>query len=985
MIGQNLLIMLVAMPFLAAGIAATLPGQARNAEAWISGLTMLVMLGLLASLYPQISTYGKIISPISWVSSLGLDLTFRIDGFAWLFMLLVTGIGLLVVIYSRYYMSPDDPISRFYSCLLAFTGAMSGVLLSGNILMLVVFWELTSLTSFLLIGYWYYRLDARDGARMSLVITAGGGMALLFAMILLGQAAGSYDLDRVLASGAMIRSHALYPVILGLFLLGAFTKSAQFPFQFWLPNAMAAPTPVSAFLHSATMVKAGVFLLIRFQPALGDTEAWFQLVAGVGMLTMVIGAIAALFQHDLKGLLAYSTISHLGLITALAGIGTPAAIVAAVFHIVNHAVFKASLFMTAGIIDHETGTRDMRKLSGLFAYMPLTGMLAIIASAAMAGVPLLNGFLSKEMFFEATYLWSEGSVLHNALPYLATIGGAFSVAYSLRFIMAVFFGPAPTDLPKPPHEPPALMRLPVAVLVALCLGVGIFPATIVGPWLQSAAHAILGADLPNYSLKIWHGVTPALIMTMIAMTAGVAIQLLGHRRIENGPEGPPLMRLLSGPRSYDWVMSNVGLRLPKAALRLLTAHGLQVQLRAVVLLTLAGAWLVLYRLEWNVSLPTIALQEGVFALLWIVGAICAIGAAWQANYHRFAALILMSGAGLVTCATFVWLSAPDLAVTQLLVEIVTTVLLLLGLRWMPKRDPDIPRDVSLRARIRRRTDLLVALACGTGSTAIALAVLLSTPGASIGDWFLRHSYSEGGGTNVVNVILVDFRAFDTFGEITVLAVVALTVFALLRRFRPSPESAEKPSPQREAAASTLYNYLYVPSILMQWLFPPIIALSAYLFFRGHDLPGGGFAAGVTLAIGLLLQYLATDVRWIEARLTVLPVRWMAVGLTAASATGAGAWIVGYPFLSAHSQYVDLPVVGRIPVSTAMLFDFGVFALVVGAIVLMLIAIAHQSLRLGPRKREAADTDELARLEEETAPLPEPDVDAEPAPIAKGAL
>lgn len=967
MVGQNLLIMLVVLPFLAAGVIATIPTNVRNTESLLSGLAMLVMFVLVLVMRPEITDGGRILSTVDWVGSLGLNLTFRMDGFAWLMMLLVSGIGFLVVVYARYYMSPDDPLRRFYAFLMCFAGAMSGVILSGNIIMLVVFWELTSLTSFLLIGYWHHRAEAREGARMALIVTGAGGLCLLVAMVLLGQIVGSYDLDVVLQSGPTIRNHALYMPTLILFLLAAFTKSAQFPFQFWLPNAMAAPTPVSAYLHSATMVKAGVFLLVRFEPALGDTQAWFQIVSSIGIITMLLGAITALYQTDLKGMLAYSTISQLGLITALAGVGSEFAVTAAIFHIMNHALFKASLFMVAGIVDHETGTRDMRKLSGLFVFMPITATLAILASASMAGVPFLNGFLTKEMFFEASHAWQDGSWLDQALPYAAVIGGAFSVAYSLRFITKVFFGPAPEELPISPHEPPLPMLLPIAIMVGLCVLIGIAPMATVGQILWDAARAVLGLNLPEIHIQLWHGLNAALVMSIVAFIAGFAIWALvqdaqGHKF--------DLIPQISGARIFDEIMSLFALRWPKGLLRFLTAGGLQAQLRVLILLTFLAVWLALSRLNWNIPFPEIGLRESIFGLLWIVGIICAVGAAWQANYHRFAALILLSGAGLVTCATFVWLSAPDLAVTQLLVEIVTTVLLLLGLRWMPKRDPDIPRDQSFRARFRRRSDLLIAIACGAGTATISLAVMLTTPGTSIGDWFLRHSYSEGGGTNVVNVILVDFRAFDTFGEITVLAIVALTVFALLRRFRPSSESAEPPSPQREAPASTLYNYLYVPQIIMQWLFAPIIMLSAYLFFRGHDLPGGGFAAGVTLAIGLLLQYLAADVRWIEARLIVMPVRWMAVGLAAASATGAGAWIVGYPFLSAHAQYIDVPLIGPVPFSTAMMFDFGVFSLVVGAIVLMLVAIAHQSLRLGSRKRkeerEAADTEELDKLEEEAA-------------------
>src|SRR5690606_30320793 len=324
------------------------------------------------------------------------------DGFAWMFAMLVTAIGALVVLYARYYMSPSDPVPRFFAFLLAFMGSMLGVVTAGNLIQLVFFWELTSLFSFLLIGYWHHRADARRGARIALVVTGGGGLALLAGVLLLGRIVGSYDLDVVLAARAAIVAHPLYEPMLALVLLGALTKSAQFPFHFWLPHAMAAPTPVSAYLHSATMVKAGVFLLARLWPVLAGTDPWFWVVGGAGLVTLVLGAYIAMFQDDLKGLLAYSTVSHLGLITLLLGLNSPTATVAAVFHIMNHATFKASLFMAAGIADHETGTRALRRLRGLVHAMPITATLALVASAAMAGVPLLNGFLSKEMFFAET-------------------------------------------------------------------------------------------------------------------------------------------------------------------------------------------------------------------------------------------------------------------------------------------------------------------------------------------------------------------------------------------------------------------------------------------------------------------------------------------------------------------------------------------------------------------------------------------------------
>ncbi|PJF11291.1 monovalent cation/H+ antiporter subunit A [Pseudorhodobacter sp. MZDSW-24AT] len=945
MIEENLLLILVGLPFAAALAASTVPTTAHSAAAWVSGGLLAMGLAILAVLHAPIAEGEVLRSTLAWVPSLGLTLTFRMDGFVWLFASLVFGIGILVLIYARYYLSKSDPVPRFYAFLMAFTGAMLGVLLSGNILMLVVFWELTSILSFLLIGYWHQGQAARDGARMALIVTGLGGLGLLLGMVLLGQIVGSYDLDRVLASGDVVRAHPLYPLVLALFLLGCFTKSAQMPFHFWLPGAMAAPTPVSAFLHSATMVKAGVFLLVRFSPVLGQTELWFFAVTGTGMLTLVLGSVIALFRHDLKGLLAYSTISHLGLITALAGIGSNGAILAAIFHIVNHAVFKASLFMAAGILDHETGTRDMRRLSGLIRFMPVTGSLAIVASAAMAGVPLLNGFISKEMFFAEAADWHNGTWLDNALPYLATLAGVFAVAYSLRFIATVFFGPPATDLPKSPHEPPAWMRRPVELLVLVCLLVGIAPGLTLGPVLNLAAQAVLGPDLPYKAIHVWHGFNLPLGMSLIALGAGVALYALAGGRVSQGPEGPPLLHRLRAQRVFERLLLLFTWKLPRQLHRFIGTERLQPQLRLILLLALAAGLATLWGGLRVSPSPLETPLNPAFAAMWLVGAVCAIGAATLAKYHRFASVVLLGGAGAVTCLTFAWLSAPDLAVTQLLVEIVTTVLLLLGLRWMPKRREEIAEDKLRPARIRRLRDFIIAVVAGAGLAAISYVVMTSPLIPNVGDWFLRNAYAEGGGTNVVNVILVDFRAFDTFGEITVLAIVGVTVFALLRRFRPSAESVALAEAAARLEDTSLAHALRVPAVIMRWMFPVMMVLAAYLFFRGHDLPGGGFSAGVTMSIAFLLQYLAHDVRWIEDRLTILPIRWMGIGLVIAGLTGMGAFVFGYPFLTAHAQYITLPLIGKVPAATALLFDAGVFALVVGATVLMLIAIAHQSLRV----------------------------------------
>jgi multicomponent K+:H+ antiporter subunit A len=428
----------------------------RSACTTVTALFPAVALAAVAFRIPRIFDGHVFRHDVDWIPMLGLNIAFRMDGLSVLFSTLILGIGLLVILYARYYLSAEDPAGRFYAYLLLFMASMVGIVLANNLLLLWFFWELTSISSFLLIGYWHHRSDARKGARMALTVTGAGGLALLGGFILMGQTVGSYNIDQVLSSGDLIRASSRYPTILLLLLLGAFTKSAQFPFHLWLPHAMAAPTPVSAYLHSATMVKAGIFLLARLYPVLSGTTSWFLIVSVTGMVTMLFGAYHALFKHDLKGLLAYSTISHLGLITLLFGMGTALAAVAAVFHIINHAIFKASLFMAAGIIDHETGSRDMRKLNGLWNHMPITATLAMVAAAAMAGVPLLNGFLSKEMFFTETLQQSTLGSISWMVPVFATIGGAFSVAYSLRFIHDVFFNGDRRICPKRLMNRPAI-------------------------------------------------------------------------------------------------------------------------------------------------------------------------------------------------------------------------------------------------------------------------------------------------------------------------------------------------------------------------------------------------------------------------------------------------------------------------------------------------------------------------------------------------
>ena len=873
-------------------------------------------LALILSQAPDVLAGATLVSGWSWIPTAGLNATFRLDGFGLLFALLILGIGLLVILYARYYLAPEESKERFYGLLLLFMGAMLGVVLAENLLLLVTFWELTSLSSFLLIGFWRHDADARRGARLALMVTGAGGLALLAGVLLIGHVVGSFELSDVLAAGPVIKAHPLYETMLVLVLLGAFTKSAQFPFHFWLPHAMAAPTPVSAYLHSATMVKAGIFLLGRLFPAFAGTETWFYIVSGVGLTTQLFAAYVALFRHDLKGLLAYSTVSHLGLITLLFGFGTPAGAVAAVFHTINHAVFKASLFMAAGIVDHETGTRDMRRLSGLARFMPWTAALATIAAGAMAGVPLLNGFLSKEMFFAETLQVQWLGSRYWVLPLAATLASVFTVAYSTRFVHDVFFGPPPQGLARVPHEPPRWMKVPVEILVGLCLLVGLLPALIVDPLLRAAGGAVLQGPLPEYSLALWHGFNLPVLMSGVALTGGAIIYFA--RRYYFGLHGYRQQR-------YDGRTLAEGLvALAVAGSRRLVDGVANASLQRYVLLLLLatlGVGLVGAR---GLSLAPIAALTPPDALAVALTAALAIAAIAATALHtqRLLALVLIGVVGLVVSLVFVRFSAPDLALTQLLVEIVTVLLLLLALYFMPAESP---RESS---RFRRVRDTMVAVAVGLGAGLLAWA-LLTRPFSTIAWYYLEHAKPQGGGYNVVNVILVDFRGFDTLGEITVLGIAAVAILALLQELRLG-------TPQRDwdGRPWAVERHPLMLRVLARPLLPLALLVSVYLFLRGHNAPGGGFIAGLVTGTAILLQYVAYGSDWARERLPWNYSTAIALGLLLATATGLASWAFGAPFLTSTFGYVHWPVVGEFELASAMVFDLGIYVVVVGVVMVI---------------------------------------------------
>jgi multicomponent K+:H+ antiporter subunit A len=912
-----LLASLVAIPFLGAALPPLFKSHLRLDPAIAAALVAGVALACLATLTAAPFRGETLIVAWEWLPSIGLNIAFRFDGLGMLFAYLIVGIGLLVIVYARYYLKAADATGRFYAFLLLFMGAMLGVVLSENLLLLLVFWELTSLVSFLLIGYWKHDMEARQGARLALFITGGGGLALFAGILLLGHIAGSYSLSDVLLAGPVIKKHPLYELTLVLILLGAFTKSAQFPFHFWLPHAMAAPTPISAYLHSATMVKAGIFLIARLFPALSGTDLWFTLVGGAGVITLLMGAYHALWQNDLKGLLAYSTISHLGLITLLFGLGTPLGAIAGIFHVMNHAVFKASLFMAAGIIDHETGSRDMRKINGLFKYMPYTAVLAIVAAGAMAGVPLLNGFISKEMFFQEAVDLAALGFTGYGLPAAAVLAGIGSVAYSCRFIHDVFFNGEPVGLTKTPHEPPRWMKVPIEFLVILVIAVGVAPAYTVGPILDVVARSVLQRGLPEFSLSLWHGFTVAFMMSLAALAGGVIVYALRHRifaihdRLFPPVSGRNLTEaFLDGV--FRWT-ARLNASIENGSLQrylfLLVVSTLVVGVAAFRGTSIIGS-------GFNQSLD---IQTFAYAVLLVIGAMGTV----YFHRSRFVAVVSIGVVGLMVSLLFVRFSGPDIAMTQLLVEFVTVILILLALFFLPWTSP-VESSAALRIR-----DGLLALVAGAGAGALSFAVL-TRPLESIADFFIAEAKPGGGGTNIVNVILVDFRGFDTLGEITVLGIAAVGIYVMLLNAK-----VEIPKTDFDGRAWAWDRHPVVLAVIARTMLPLALLVAVYLFLRGHNLPGGGFIAALVAGTALILQYLSDGSAMAQARTGWRYRTLIGIGILIAALTGTGSLVLGYPFLTSSFTYVSLPVIGTFELATAMLFDLGVFVTVLATVMLIL--------------------------------------------------
>ena len=906
---------------------------------------------LLLTQAPTILHGGIIQQSWDWLPQLGINLSFRLDALGLLFGLLISGIGTLIYLYAYYYLGAKNSLSKLYQLLMLFMAAMLGISLSNNLIILLVFWELTSISSFLLVGYWNHYEAAQRGARMALTLTGMGGLAMLGGFILLGQITGTYQIDQLLFMTQQIQQHTLFIPALLLILLGVFTKSAQFPFHFWLPNAMAAPTPVSAYLHSATMVKAGIFLLARLAPIFVGVALYHNIVTFVGLFTFCMAAGFAIFKEDLKGLLAYSTISHLGLIVCLLGIGSPLAVAAAIFHIINHATFKAALFMIAGIIDHEAGTRDLRKLSGLWQLLPFTGTLTLITAAAMAGVPLTNGFLSKEMFFTELLANLSGSSMIVA-AIVATLAGIFAVSYSLRLLHGVFFdGKLSKQIPnQDAHEPPLGMRLPAILLATLCILVGLFPALLVGTLVNNVTQAsLLQPHFEGAHLALWHGINTPLLMSMIALVVGTIfyLKLAKNGRIRHIDLDVYLGKL-QGKILFDLFLKN--LLLSSYKIKRITENGkLQSYLLSIVIFSILMVGLPLVNHGLSIGTHELTHAPWIAIVLWLT----LFSGCWMLlwfHHERIKAVLISGAIGLVVTMVFVTLSAPDLALTQITVDIVTTVLLLMSLSLLPQLTP------YESTRIRRWRDAILAIVGGLGIGWITW-LILTRDHNSISWFFMQQAIPLGGGSNVVNVILVDFRGFDTFGEITVLGIAALGVLSLMDGMRTHGTTMTRGLTYRFTPSPVMFR------ITASWVLPLALVISLYIFMRGHNYAGGGFIAGLITSMALVIQYMALGQdraeRLLKAKSGRLYERWIGSGLSIAGCTGLAAWFWGRPFLTSAHIHVHPPLLGQLHFASAAAFDLGVYITVVGATMLLISVLgdARHSNISGPLSPHGGHTND----------------------------
>ncbi|BBY44498.1 monovalent cation/H+ antiporter subunit A [Mycolicibacterium celeriflavum] len=902
---------------------------------------------------------------LPWVPELSMNITLRFDALAAIMSVLVLGIGALVLFYCADYFQHHDGrlenrLPSFAAELVAFSGAMFGLVISDNMLMLYVFWEITTVLSFLLVGHYAERVTSRRAATQALLVTTFGGLAMLVGIIVLGNIAGTYLLSELLASPP---TGAAVSVAVVLILVGALSKSAIVPLHFWLPGAMAAPTPVSAYLHAAAMVKAGVYLVARMTPGFADVAPWRPMVVSLGLLTMLLAGWRAVREYDLKLILAFGTVSQLGLITVMVGTGGSDMMLGGLAMLVAHAMFKAALFMVVGVIDHATGTRDIRRLAWLGDRARPLLIIAIGATASMAALPPFFGFVAKEADFE-TVLYSP--YLGSASPFVLAgivLGSVFTTIYSLRFLFGAFGRKGqrqPSRRVTEMHRPKTAFMIAPGILSAAGLAFGVWPLGI-GDVLEGYTDTVPGGE--DYHLALWHGVNLPLLLSVLVVATGVAA-FVGRERLRK-------LRTVREPLGnadhiYDGVVRKLDLW--SVELTAVTQRGSIPATQTAILSTL-------------VLVPTIVLAFGArdrpnFAL-WgsplqvVIGLIilaAALGALVMRN--RLAAVLLVGVTGYGCGAIFAVHGAPDLALTQFLVETLTLVVFVLVLRTLPAEAD--------RVHIKRNRWPRAALALAVGATVTTLTVyaMAARTGVPIASLIPDAAYYRGHGANAVNVLLVDIRAWDTMGEIMVLLVAATGVASMVfrhRRFGTPPRVADAGQPDigrlpailNTSPAAGEITWLrgselrdprhrsLILEVATRLVFPLIMVLSAYFFFAGHNTPGGGFAGGLTAGLALVLRYLAGGRYELGETLPLDAGKILGAGLCLSAGTAFASLLVGAPALSSALIEVEVPVLGTVKFVTALFFDLGVYLIVVGLVLDVLRSLgARIDVELGQGHKTA---------------------------------
>jgi len=922
------------------GLTAAVSAVIGRAAGWVAAAALAGCASVIAAAAPAVVAGGVMRETVPWLPTLDVALRVRLDGLAVVFLLIVLGIGALVMAYSARYLSARDVHRHtgYFVWMTLFAFAMTGLVLADDIVLLFVFWELTTLCSFFLINRSGRKASAP--AVRTLIVTAIGGLILLLAIVLIAARTGTTVLHEVVAAEVWTTDPAFTSVVAVLVAIAALTKSAQFPFHYWLPDAMVAPTPVSAYLHAAAMVKAGIYLLLVLSPAFAGNAAWQAVLMVSGLTTALLGGYLALRAVDLKQIMAYSTVGQLGFIVATIGVGTPGAIATAVLFTVSHALFKAALFMVVGIIDQQAGTRDIRLLRGLGRRMRITLVITALAGLSMAGVFPLLGFVAKEYVLGALLSACPAPIVGILAVAAAALAAVATVAYTGRILLGAFTDDGADDAPEHPdrHRMPAYLDeasaafwLPAAIPALLGLGLGLGIPTL-RPLLGSAAEAASGeVYAPTFAL--FSGLTIELVLSLTILTLGVLAIVLRHRLAPViARRVLPMTAIELVERLREGVIA-LGRRIGRFGAT--DAHTQHLAMPWLLLLVLAvvGFWA-----GPNAGAIVDASEPWTDALLLAMTVVTVIPALVARS--RLVAVILIGGAGFVVALWFFALGAIDVGLTQLLVELLTVVALVLFLRRLPP----------LFHRVRRSRTVvtgLIALVAGGLATAATLALTGRRDLSSAGRTFLESAYVDTGGTNVVNTILVDYRALDTFGELTVVAVAGIVLSAVLATRRIQPErSPEVGALGRTALGRTADNTLPV-RVVARWAAPVVIALSIYLFLRGHYEPGGGFIAALVGGTGFALAYLGA------ASDTSAPVRWpyrrlFAAGVVIAALSGIWGLAVG-SFLKPVRFGIPLPWGGEYGFTSALVFDLGVYLAVVAIVIALLNEVGGV---LGRRTQDA---------------------------------